>query len=80
MEANGVADIVTVIQGAVEDIEIPLEEDNLQGGGDDERSEKETIRHASESKKIERRGKAERARDEVNRGIEVAGRSGECVE
>ncbi len=29
MEANGVADIVTVIQGAVEDIELPLEEHNL---------------------------------------------------
>lgn len=29
MEANGVADIVTVIQGAVEDIELPYEEHNL---------------------------------------------------
>ncbi len=29
MEANGVADIVTVIQGAVEDIELPIEQDQL---------------------------------------------------
>jgi len=29
MEANGVSDIVEVIQGAVEDIELPIEADNL---------------------------------------------------
>lgn len=29
MEANGLADIVTVIQGAVEDIELPIKEDGL---------------------------------------------------
>jgi len=29
MEANGVQDIVTVIQGAVEDIQLPMEEDGL---------------------------------------------------
>mmetsp|Transcript_10998 Transcript_10998/g.16633 ORF Transcript_10998/g.16633 Transcript_10998/m.16633 type:complete len:457 (+) Transcript_10998:501-1871(+) len=34
MEANGVADIVTVIQGAVEDIELPFEEHNLQPESD----------------------------------------------
>ena len=43
MEANGVADIVTVIQGAVEDIELPLEEDNLQGGGEDETSKHQVV-------------------------------------
>lgn len=30
MEANGVQDIVTVIQGAVEEIELPLEKDGLE--------------------------------------------------
>jgi len=30
MEANGVEDVVTVIQGAVEEIELPVEEDNLE--------------------------------------------------
>lgn len=30
MTANGVDDIVTVIQGAVEDIELPIEQDNLE--------------------------------------------------
>jgi len=30
MESNGIADIVEVIQGAVEDIELPYEADNLQ--------------------------------------------------
>ena len=30
MEANGVSDVVTVIQGAVEEIELPLEADNLE--------------------------------------------------
>lgn len=30
MEANGVQDIVTVIQGAVEDIELPIEKDGLE--------------------------------------------------
>lgn len=29
MEANGIADVVTVIQGAVEDIELPYEKDDL---------------------------------------------------
>lgn len=29
MEANGVADIVQVIQGAVEDVELPIDDDNL---------------------------------------------------
>ena len=30
MEANGVEDVVTVIQGAVEEIDLPIEEDNLE--------------------------------------------------
>eukprot|EP00559_Dactyliosolen_fragilissimus_P005915 CAMPEP_0184862932 /NCGR_PEP_ID=MMETSP0580-20130426/8152_1 /TAXON_ID=1118495 /ORGANISM="Dactyliosolen fragilissimus" /LENGTH=453 /DNA_ID=CAMNT_0027360951 /DNA_START=542 /DNA_END=1906 /DNA_ORIENTATION=+ len=30
MEANGVSDVVTVIQGAVEDIELPMEQDQLE--------------------------------------------------
>ncbi|KAL3903554.1 MAG: hypothetical protein SGILL_010403, partial [Bacillariaceae sp.] len=30
MEANGVSDVVTVIQGAVEDIKLPIEADNLE--------------------------------------------------
>ena len=30
MEANGVSDVVEVIQGAVEEIELPMEADNLQ--------------------------------------------------
>ena len=29
MEANGVQDVVTVIQGAVEEIKLPIEEDGL---------------------------------------------------
>jgi protein arginine N-methyltransferase 1 len=45
MEANGVADIVTVIQGAVEDIELPLEEHNLQSDNltDDESSKNQVV-------------------------------------
>mmetsp|Transcript_50295 Transcript_50295/g.151416 ORF Transcript_50295/g.151416 Transcript_50295/m.151416 type:complete len:353 (-) Transcript_50295:196-1254(-) len=35
MEANGVADVVTVIQGAVEEIELPLEEHCLEAEGDE---------------------------------------------
>ena len=30
MQANGLSDIVTVIQGAVEDLELPVEQDNLE--------------------------------------------------
>ena len=30
MEANGVSDVVTVIQGAVEEVELPIERDNLE--------------------------------------------------
>jgi hypothetical protein len=33
MTANGVDNIVTVLQGAVEDIELPIEQDNLNPEG-----------------------------------------------
>lgn len=37
MEANGVSDIVQVVQGAVEEVELPVEKDNLTlEQGDDE--------------------------------------------
>merc|ERR1719162_1683306 len=42
MEDNGVADIVTVIQGAVEDIELPREADNL-GTEDDLGNENQVV-------------------------------------
>jgi len=42
MENNGVADIVTVIQGAVEDIELPREADNL-GTEDDLGNENQVV-------------------------------------
>lgn len=41
MEDNGVADIVTVIQGAVEDIDLPLEADNL--GTEDDLGDKNQV-------------------------------------
>jgi protein arginine N-methyltransferase 1 len=42
MEANGLADVVTVIQGAVEDIELPIAEDGLTTE-DDESSEYQVV-------------------------------------
>jgi hypothetical protein len=33
MSANGVDNVVTVIQGAVEDVELPIEEDGLDPNG-----------------------------------------------
>lgn len=42
MEANGLADIVTVIQGAVEDVELPIKEDGLVTE-DDESSENQVV-------------------------------------
>lgn len=43
MEANGVADIVTVIQGAVEDIELPYEEHNLHPENQEEDSKHQVV-------------------------------------
>lgn len=43
MEANGVADIVTVIQGAVEDIELPYEEHNLHPESQDENAKHQVV-------------------------------------
>lgn len=42
MEANGLSDIVTVIQGAVEDVELPIKEDGLTTE-DDESSENQVV-------------------------------------
>ena len=42
MEANDLSDIVTVIQGAVEDVELPIEEDGLTTE-DDESSENQVV-------------------------------------